>query len=148
LKVLLGPSQFLDGEDASAFDALYEKIRSAVAPRDVFEEMWAWDVVVIFWETFRLWRQKVKFLRASAREGLIRLTPLLEPDPRISIKLLVERWAKREPSHVSYVETLLEQASRDQEAIAAEALVLKLVIIERIERMITEKENSRSTMLR
>lgn len=36
LKVLLGPPQFLDCEDASAFDALYEKIRSAVAPRDVF----------------------------------------------------------------------------------------------------------------
>ena len=36
--------------------------------------------------------QKVKFLRASAREGLIKLTPLLEPAPRISIKLLVERW--------------------------------------------------------
>ena len=31
---------------------------------------------------------------------------------------------------------------------AAETLVLKLVIIERIERMITEKENSRNTMLR
>jgi hypothetical protein len=60
----------------------------------------------------------------------------------------VERWAKREPSDVSYVETLLQQAGLDQEAIAAETLVLKLVIIERIERMITEKENRRNTMLR
>ena len=64
LKVLLGPPQFLDGEDASAFDALYEKIRSAVAPRDVLEEMWAWDVVVIFWETFRLRRRILASLGA------------------------------------------------------------------------------------
>ena len=87
-------------------------------------------------------------MRASAREGSIKLRPLLEPDLRISIKLLVERWAKREPSAVSYVETLLEQAGLDQEAIAAETLLLKLVIIERIERMITERENRRNTMLR
>ena len=63
----------LDGEDAGAYDALYGHIRTAVAPRDVLEEIWARDVVDNVWETLRLRRLKVKLMRASAHEGLDRL---------------------------------------------------------------------------
>jgi hypothetical protein len=45
LKSLLGPPPLLDGEDAGAYDALYRHIRTAVAPRDVLEEIWARNVV-------------------------------------------------------------------------------------------------------
>jgi len=44
LKALLGPPPLLDGEDASAFDAYYEEIRSTVAPRDYLGEIWVREV--------------------------------------------------------------------------------------------------------
>ena len=73
LKALLGPPPLLDGEDADAYDALYRQIRTAIAPRDFIEEIWARDFVDNLWETLRLRRLKVNLMRASAHEGLERL---------------------------------------------------------------------------
>jgi hypothetical protein len=63
LKSLLGPPLLLEGEDAGAYDALYGHIRTAVAPRDVLEEIWARDVVDNLWEMLRLKRLKVSLMR-------------------------------------------------------------------------------------
>ena len=72
LKSLLGPPPLLEGEESGAYDALYGQIRTAVAPRDVLEEIWARDVIDNLWETLRLRRLKVSFMRASAHEGVAR----------------------------------------------------------------------------
>jgi hypothetical protein len=146
LKSLLGPPPLLDGEDAGAYDALYGHIRTAVAPRDVLEEIWARDVVDNLWETLRLRRLKVMFMRASAHEGLGRLlSPLTNG---ILERGLVSRWAARERAAINKVDGLLKQAGLDQEAIAAQTLALKLDTIERIERMIMQTEGRRNMMLR
>ena len=135
----------LDGEDAGAYDALYGQIRTAVAPRDVLEEIWARDVVDNLWETLRLRRLKVSLMRASAHEGVARL---LGPRTTILERGLVGRWAARERAAINKVDGLLKQAGLDQEAIAAQTLALKLDTIERIERMIMQTEGRRNMMLR
>ena len=145
LKSLLGPPPLLDGEDAGAYDALYGQIRTAVAPRDVLEEIWARDVIDNLWETLRLRRLKVSFMRASAHEGVARL---LGPRTTILERGLVGRWAARERAAINKVDGLLKQAGLDQEAIAAQTLALKLDTIERIERMIMQTEGRRNMMLR
>ena len=145
LKSLLGPPPLLDGEDAGAYDALYGHIRTAVAPRDVLEEIWARDVIDNLWETLRLRRLKVSFMRASAHEGVARL---LGPRTTILERGLVGRWAGRERAAINKVDGLLKQAGLDQEAIAAQTLALKLDTIERIERMIMQTEGRRNMMLR
>ena len=145
LKSLLGPPPLLDGEDFGAYDALYGQIRTAVAPRDVLEEIWARDVVDNLWETLRLRRLKVSFMRASAHEGVARL---LGPRTTILERGLVGRWAARERAAINKVDGLLKQAGLDQEAIAAQTLALKLDTIERIERMIMQTEGRRNMMLR
>ena len=136
----------LDGEDAGAYDALYGHIRTAVAPRDVLEEIWARDVVDNLWEVLRLRRLKVRFMRASAHEGLAQLLR-----PLVSDSLdygLADRWAGRERAAINKVDGLLKQAGLDQEAIAAQTLALELDTIERIERMIMQAEGRRNRMLR
>ena len=145
LRFLLGPPPLLEGEDAGAYDALYGQIRTAVAPRDVLEEIWARDVIDNLWETLRLRRLKVSFMRASAYEGVARL---LGPRTTILERGLVGRWAARERAAINKVDGLLKQAGLDQEAIAAQTLALKLDTIERIERMIMQTEGRRNMMLR
>jgi hypothetical protein len=114
----------LDGEDAGAYDALYGHIRTAVAPRDVLEEIWARDVIDNLWETLRLRRLKVRFMRASAHEGLASLLrPLRNDILNFGLdRSLADRWAGRERAAINEVDGLLEQAGLDQEAIAAQTL--------------------------
>jgi hypothetical protein len=148
LMALLGPPPLLNSYDANIFDAFYDRVRSELSPRDFVDEMWVREVVDAFWESVELRRAKVKFLRASAREGLAKLMPILDPAPRYVVRSLVENWGKREPSVVNYIEELLEKAGLDQESIYAETLVLKLDTIERIGRLIIQAESRRNTMLR
>ena len=139
---LLGPPPLLDGEDAGAYDALYRHIRTAVAPRDVLEEIWARDAVDNLSETLRLRRLKVGFMRASAHEGLNKLMMSLKPGEPTGF--IVKKSANRERDAVKEVDGLLRQAGLDQEAIAAQTLALKLDTIERIERMIMQTEGRRN----
>jgi hypothetical protein len=150
LKSLLGPPPLLEGEDAGAYDALYGQIRTAVAPRDVLEEIWARDVIDNLWETLRLRRLKVRFMRAAAHEGLASLLhPLRNDILNFGLdRSLADRWAGRELAAINEVDGLLKEAGLDQEAIAAQTLALKLDTIERIERMIMQTEGRRNMMLR
>lgn len=114
LKALLGPPPLLDGEDAGAYDALYEKIRATVAPCDVLDEIWARDVVDNFWETLRLRRLKVRLMQTFAHQGLgTLLWPLTGT---LNNRDLVSGWARREPAASKAVDG---QAGFDQDAIAA-----------------------------
>ena len=68
---LLGPPPLLDGEDAAARDALYERVRAAVAPRDALKKSGSGDVVDNLWERPRLRRLKTQFVPARAPDGLM-----------------------------------------------------------------------------
>jgi hypothetical protein len=70
IQSLFGPAPLLEGEDASAYEALNSRIRSAIAPNDIIEEIWVRDVLDLLWETMRLRRLKAKLMRAAAHEGL------------------------------------------------------------------------------
>jgi hypothetical protein len=142
----LGPAPLLEGEDASAYEALNGRIRSAVAPNDIIEEIWARDVLDLLWETMRLRRLKAKLMRAAAHEGL---NELLRPLTGSWLNdELVNGWARRDEKSVKKVDALLKQAGLDQEAIAARTLAVKLDAFERIDRMITQTEARRNMILR
>jgi hypothetical protein len=143
---LFGPAPLLEGEDASAYEALNGRIRSAVAPNDIFEEICVRDVLDLLWETMRLRRLKAKLMRAAAHEGLDKLlrplTGILEHQE------LSTAWARRDAKSVKKVNTLLKQADLDQEAIAAQTLAVKLDAFERIDRLIMQTEARRNMILR
>jgi hypothetical protein len=146
LQSLFGPAPLLAGEDASAYEALKGRIRSAVAPNDVIEEIWVRDVLDLLWETLRLRRLKAKLMRAVAHQGLDELlrplTGILEHQD------LSNAWARRDEKSVKKVDALLKQAGLDQEAIAARTLAVKLDAFERIDRMIMQTEARRNMILR
>ena len=53
---VFGPPLVLEGEDAAAYDELLARVRAAVKPIDVIDEMLVNDVVCLQWETLR-WRR-------------------------------------------------------------------------------------------
>src|SRR5712671_6235634 len=76
---LLGPRPLIDGEDATNYDVILERISADVAPADFVEEIWVRNIVDLVWESVRLRRLKSHLLQAAAHEGLAQvLTPLLD----------------------------------------------------------------------
>lgn len=146
LKTLLGPPPLLDGEDAQAYDDLYHRIREAIAPRDVFEEVWARDFVDNLWEMLRLRRIKVKLVRASANEGLERLLRPLTGS--VQNHETANGWMRRDKAAVKEVDRRLKQAGLDREAITAHTFALNLGTLERIEGMRVQAEARRTVILR
>ena len=146
LKTLLGPPPLLEGEDHAAYDALYERVRTAVEPSDALEEFWARDVVDLLWETLRLRRLKVNFMNADAHQSVVRL---IHPYVELSeCSELAQGWARKDKTDMKRVLAILKRAGLDQEAIAASTLASELKTIECIDVMIARAEARRNAVLR
>ena len=69
---LFGQPQLLPGEDAVAYDELLARIRAAVNPIDVIEEMFITDLADLEWEVLRWRRLKSSLLQACGLKALQR----------------------------------------------------------------------------
>jgi len=105
------------------------------------------DVADLAWEAARLRRLKADVLTAAAPEGLERVLAPLIVDAA-SRRLLVDRWAAREPAAIEEVDALLASAGLGIDAVMAAALALELDAVERIDRMIGNAEARRNAVLR
>lgn len=66
---LFGQPIILEGEDAAAYDELLARIRSAVKPPDMIQEMLVADAVWLEWEVLRWHRLKGSLIRARGTRG-------------------------------------------------------------------------------
>lgn len=155
LQTLLGPPLLLEGEDAAAYAALNQRIRDAVVPKDIIEDIWVLDVVDLVWEAMRLRRFKAKFMKTSADAligGYVRawttdpeeVPSLMPPEP----SELAEGWNRQTPASIAKVNALLKERHIDQEEIATRTFVANLDTLERIDRMIMQAEARRNSVLR
>jgi hypothetical protein len=69
-RLLFGEPLLLEGEDAAAYDELLARIRAAISPVDIVEEMFIADVVALEWEVLRWRRLKLGLIRARVFEAL------------------------------------------------------------------------------
>jgi hypothetical protein len=67
---LIGQPQLLEGEDAAAYDELLARIRAAVTPADIIDEMFIIDVASLEWEVLRWRRLKSNLMRARGLKAL------------------------------------------------------------------------------
>ncbi len=148
LESLLGRRPSIEGEDATAYEALGARIRSAVEPRDVIEEIWIRDIVDNLWETLRLRRLKANMMRSSASEGLKKLLVHLQGGSTYKYDQIATGWARRDRAAVKSVEASLKEAGLTQEAIYAQTLAANLDKFERVDRMIMQTEARRNLVLR
>jgi len=146
VRALLGPPPLLEGEDAGAYEALYNRILAAVEPKDALEEICVRDIMDLLWETLRLRRLKAALMTAARHEGLEKV---LSPMTSIwSNPELIGGWVRRERDSVDKVNSLLKQAGLNDETITAQTLAAKLETFEKIDRMIMQTEARRNAALR
>jgi hypothetical protein len=67
---LFGQPQLLPGEDAAAYDQLLARIRAAVNPIDVIEEMFITDLADLEWEVLRWRRLKSSLILARGLKAV------------------------------------------------------------------------------
>jgi hypothetical protein len=67
---LFGPPPLIAGEDPATYDELLARIRAAVKPADVIEEMLIADMAMLEWEVLRWRRLKTSLIRSRGLEAL------------------------------------------------------------------------------
>jgi hypothetical protein len=69
-QALFGPPLLLEGEDAAAYDEFLARIRAAVNPVDIIDDMFIADVVSSEWEVLRWRRLKLNLIRTRGLKAL------------------------------------------------------------------------------
>ena len=147
LQSILGPPALLEGEDASLYSALTAQMRSAVAPKDVLEEIWVRDVVDLVWEGIRLKRMKSQLMQVCAHEGLKKILDATSEFPSGEDDL-IRGWARRDADDVREVNARLKEAGLKRDAIHAQTFAIHIDTFERIDRMVMQVEARRNVILR
>jgi len=146
LSTLFGSPPLLQGEDAAAYHELAARIYGAIAPTDAIEELWARDVVDLFWDSLRLRRLRTKLIAGSRRSALNYLCFKLTG--RFLGDSMLAGWVEGDDEATRLVSAILGAAGLDDEAITAEATRQEIFGLEKIDRLILQRDACRNTALR
>jgi hypothetical protein len=144
-----GPPMVLQGEDPAGYEALFQRVSGTLRPADIFEEIWARDVVDLVWEVFRLRRLKVALMREDAFRGLVEvLKPRQALVPQPGYHEIARQWASGDRAAAATVAKVFATADVTMDAVHAKTFALRIDELERIDRMTMMAEGRRDSILR
>ena len=138
---LPGPS-LVNGDDAPTYAQLAARIRAAVAPTNVIEEIWARDVADLTWDVVRLRRLKAGLFRVGASDGMAEIMRGIGEWPHKA-----KDWAMRKPDAVNAVNSQLSAAGLDMGDVTTATFAARIDQFDRIERMLAAAEVRRAAAL-
>jgi hypothetical protein len=141
---LPGPS-LVNGDDAPTYAQLAARIRAAVAPANVIEEIWARDVADLTWDVVRLRHLKAGLFRVGASDGMAEIMRGMEGS--IPARLRVRGWTARDPVAVAAVNSQLSAAGLDMGDVTTSTFAARIDQFDRIERMLAAAEVRRAAAL-
>ena len=144
--VPLPPASLANGEDAATYAQLAARIRAAVAPANIIEEIWARDVADLTWDVVRLRRLKAGLFTIGAGDGMTQILCGLEQHA-ITGKLKAKEWAARKPAALAEVNSQLSTAGLDMGDVATSTFAVRIDQFDRIERMLAAAEVRRAAAL-
>jgi len=144
--VPLPPPSLANGEDAATYAQLAARIRAAVAPANVIEEIWARDIADLTWDVVRLRRIKAGLFTVGASDGMVQILRGLEKHA-IDGEGKAREWAARKPAAVVAVNTQLSAAGLDMSDVATSTFAARIDQFDRIERMLAAAEVRRAAAL-
>jgi hypothetical protein len=144
--VPLPPASLANGEDAATYRQLAARIRAAVAPASIIEEIFARDVADLTWDVVRLRRLKAGLFTVAAGDGMSQILCGLEKHA-ITGQLRAKEWAARKPAAVAEVNAQLSAAGLDMGDVATSTFTARIDQFDRIERMLAAAEVRRAAAL-
>ncbi|WP_448188522.1 hypothetical protein [Azospirillum sp. sgz301742] len=158
VRAFLGDPPLTVLEDPRAYEDQLARIAGAVAPKDAIEWLWVRDVCDLVWESRRLRMAKVEVVRLSMVEALddVLLDPgqrtlkaLLRADPNSSDEDgLALAWLAGDADARAELEEQLMARGRTLATVEAQAHLLRLNALERLDRLIAIGDGRRDAILR
>jgi len=143
--VPLPPPSLANGDDAAAYAQLAARIRAAVAPVNIIEEIWARDVADLTWDVMRLRRLKAGLYAIGASDGMTQILSGLEAS--VMGRAKARDWAARKPAALAEVNSQLSTAGLDMGDVATSTFAVRIDQFDRIERMLAAAEVRRAAAL-
>ena len=154
---LFGPPSLLPGESETTYNELFKRVNETLQPTDIFEEFATRDLANAMMDSLRFARLKPELLNGNMYTGMKRV---LEPLCNIAVQARVDRipvmdaeaaaaaWVLSEPIKAAGVEELLDCAGFSTDTIVAETLSSQMDSFEAIDRLETNAQARRYSILR
>ena len=154
---LFGPPSLLPGESETTYNELFKRVNETLQPTDIFEEFATRDLANAMMDSLRFARLKPELLNGNMYTGMKRV---LEPLCNIAVQARVDRipvmdaeaaaaaWVLSEPIKAAGVEELLDCAGFSTDTIVAETLSSQMDSFESIDRLETNAQARRYSILR
>lgn len=146
LEIIFGSPPLLPCEDTEAYAALGQAIWDARPPEDFIQATRINDLTYLLWEGNRLRRLKVKLIEASKVEGARKLIRRLDGKHRD--ETYWSKWALGDKDTNEYVNSVLDSAGLDHDAIVAQTMEVIVETLESIERQSAQFEARRIVTIR
>jgi len=144
--VPLPPPSLANGDDAGTYAQIAARIRAAVAPANILEEIWARDVADLTWDVVRLRRLKAGLFTVGAGDGMKQILRGMEQYVS-SVEPKARDWVARKPAALVEVNTQLSAAGLDMGDVATSTFAARIDQFDRIERMLAAAEVRRAAAL-
>jgi hypothetical protein len=155
---LFSTPSLLRSESLDDFETFNDELKKTLWPRDFIEEMYVADILRYEWEIIRLNRAKTEIIKLTYPEAIQSLLRKLSPSLGPSLNGIIDE-APLEPEHGAREElaldwsanrgaqrtirTFLKRFKLDDHAIEAEAIILSMTSLEKLEAMVSVLQRGR-----
>jgi hypothetical protein len=150
LNSLFNRPALLVTESPAEYDGLFTAVAETIQPVDNIEWISMSKYVDFVFESIRWRRAKAGIINATFREALCTVVESILPDTDDRLEVaarLVDEWYEK-PAERKAIIDLLAKHGLDPDAVAAEAIALRVGELERIDRMLQQLEIASMAQLR
>jgi hypothetical protein len=156
VRELLGPAWIIEGEDPERYEQLLAGVAHAVGPTDFIDWLLVKDVVAHTWEIQRSRRHRETVIRTGRLKALQQILDQVTPDAggilgigrNDDIRELAIKWLHGESKAAKRVAETLQASGFSLADIAAHAITVMAVELERIDLQVERHESRRDSLLR
>jgi hypothetical protein len=154
IRVLLGPSWIVEGEDVQLYEDLLASVGAAVKPMDLIDWMLLKDFVDLAWEIQRNRRNRESLMRlgrVAAMKSILASIMLWRPPSygdRDEPTVLAVNWFNGEEKAVKRVEDLLAQTGLSESDVTAQTLAANAAEFARLDARDELYQSRRNSLLK
>jgi hypothetical protein len=156
VRELLGPAWIIEGEDPERYEQLLARVADAVGPADFIDWLLVKDVVAHTWEIQRSRQHRETVIRMGRLKALQQILDQATPDPEGGLSIgrdsdiaeLAVKWLNGDSKAAKRVAETLQASGFSLADIAAHAITVMAVELERIDLQVERHESRRDSLLR